>query len=48
MPLIVYYTAALSSLSDSVSYITFLFSECRIALIAKVGGGDWFMASQHL
>ena len=30
MPLIVYYTSALTSLSDSVSYITFLFSEWRI------------------
>ena len=28
----IYCTAALTSLSDSVSYITFLFSECRIAM----------------
>ena len=32
MPLIVYCTAVLNSLSDSVSYITFLFSEWRIGL----------------
>ena len=30
MPLIVNCTAALTSLSDSISYITFLFSEWRI------------------
>ena len=33
MPLIVYCTAVLTSLSDSVSYITFLFSEWRIASV---------------
>ena len=32
MPLIVYCTAVLTSLSDSVSYITFLFLEWRILL----------------
>ena len=31
MPLIVYRAAALTSLSDSIRYITFLFSERRIA-----------------
>ena len=30
MPLMIYCTAALTSFSDSVSYITFLFSEWRI------------------
>ena len=30
MPLIVNYTAALTSHSDSISYITFLFSERRV------------------
>ena len=29
MPLIVYRTAAVTSLSDSVNYITILFSECH-------------------
>ena len=49
MPLIVYCTAALTSLSDSVSYITFLFPEWRIlwivgtvtlALVIKTWGGE--------
>ena len=34
MPLIVYCTAALTSLSDSIRYITFLFSEWRIGCLA--------------
>ena len=38
MSLIVYCTAALTSLSDSLSYITFLFSEWRIRLkFLKIG-----------
>ena len=31
MPLMIYCTAALTSFSDSISYITYLFSEWRIA-----------------
>ena len=31
MPLMIYCTAALTLFSDSISYITFLFSEWRIA-----------------
>ena len=30
MPLMIYCTAALTSFSDSISYITFLFSKWRI------------------
>ena len=46
MPLIVYCTAALTSLSDSIRYITFLFSERRIwrllKLFIKNGIISWF------
>ena len=31
MPLMIYWAAALTSFSDSISYITYLFSEWRIA-----------------
>ena len=38
VPLIIYRTAALTSLSDGISYITFSFSEWRVKLNFKVSG----------
>ena len=48
MPLIVYCTAALASLSDSVSYITFLFSEWRIPSLSNNSRNFCFIDSPEL
>ena len=37
MPLMSYFTAALTSFSDSISYITHLFSEWRILPVIAMG-----------